>query len=108
MGEYLKMNEVMATLQQEQLIQYSKCPLPCSYMEFEDVGEKIYFVSHEMNRIRFRLKYASTKITLKKEEHVFPFSSFLAEFGGALGMFLGFSFLMVWDFVKIILIKFST
>ena len=31
--------------------------------------------------------------------------SFISEIGGALGLFLGFSFLMVWDFLKVILIS---
>ena len=27
----------------------------------------------------------------------------MAEFGGALGMFLGFSFLMIWDWLELLL-----
>ena len=38
------------------------------------------------------------KIDLK-EEILFDFQSFVAEFGGALGLFLGFSFVMVWDWL---------
>ena len=45
------------------------------------------------------MMFPSTEITLEEEEYVYPFISFVAEFGGALGMFLGFSFLMVLDFL---------
>ena len=34
---------------------------------------------------------------VEKEEKTFPFQSFVAECGGCLGLFLGFSFLLVWD-----------
>ena len=34
---------------------------------------------------------------MEEEDWVYPELSFIAEFGGALGMFLGFSFYMLWD-----------
>ena len=43
---------------------------------------------------------SSTDIVSRSEEKIYPFASFVAEFGGALGLFLGFSFIMVWDGVK--------
>ena len=43
--------------------------------------------------------FLSREYKLEEEEYVYPFISFVAEFGGALGMFLGFSFIMVWDFI---------
>ena len=36
--------------------------------------------------------YSSNSLTLKEETLLYPFESFLAELGGALGLFLGFSF----------------
>ena len=38
-----------------------------------------------------------TKHQVETEELIYPWQSFLAEFGGALGLFLGFSFMTVWD-----------
>ena len=32
-----------------------------------------------------------------EEVLVYPFQSFMAEFGGALGLFLGVSFMTIWD-----------
>ena len=43
--------------------------------------------------------YSSNSLTIKKEALVYPFMSFFAELGGSLGLFLGFSFLTIWDFV---------
>ena len=43
--------------------------------------------------------YLSNSLTLKEEKLLYPFESFLAEVGRALGLFLGFSFLTLWDIV---------
>ena len=43
--------------------------------------------------------YSSNSLTIKEEALVYPFISFFAEFGGSLGLFLGFSF---FDFAFII------
>ena len=36
---------------------------------------------------------------IRREEWAYPFMSFLADFGGVLGLFIGFNFLMVWDII---------
>ena len=36
-------------------------------------------------------------VLVEKEEEIFPFQSFVAECGGCLGLFIGFSFLLIWD-----------
>ena len=61
---------------------------------------KISFGSKET---KVAISMASTTITRKNEVRMYPIESFVSEFGGALGLFLGFSFLMVWDFLKAIL-----
>ena len=43
--------------------------------------------------------YSSNSLTIKEEALVYPFISFFAELGGSLGLFLGFSFLTLWDVV---------
>ena len=37
--------------------------------------------------------FSTNVVTLKEETFLYPFTSFLGEFGGSLGLFLGFSFL---------------
>ena len=53
--------------------------------------------------------FSTNVVTLKEETFLYPFTSFLGEFGGSLGLFLGFSFLTIWDFflsfLKIIFFK---
>ena len=34
-----------------------------------------------------------------REEEVYPILSFVADIGGILGLFIGFNFLLVWDWI---------
>ena len=43
------------------------------------------------------IAFDSKEIFVETEVKIYPFESFLAEFGGALGLFLGFSFMTIWD-----------
>ena len=47
----------------------------------------------------FALTLESTDIKVETEALVYPFTSLVSDFGGALGLFLGFSFLMLWDWI---------
>ena len=49
--------------------------------------------------------FGSGTTIIAKDEKTYPLASFIAEFGGCLGLFLGFSFIMVFDFVGEILMK---
>ena len=51
-------------------------------------------------RTLFSMTFSTNVLTVREEEYVYPLDSFLAEFGGALGLFLGFSFLMIWDLIQ--------
>ena len=47
--------------------------------------------------------YSSYTRIVKEETFLYPRTSFLAEVGGALGLFLGFSFLGLWDLCQSII-----
>ena len=44
--------------------------------------------------------YTSTDITTSQEVLLYPFDSLVSEFGAALGLFLGFSFLGLLDIIQ--------
>jgi len=46
--------------------------------------------------------------TIKTEVYTYDFGSFVAEFGGALGLFTGFSFFMLWDIFCFMLHKYTS
>ena len=41
--------------------------------------------------------YSSNSLVVKEETLIYPLQSFLAEVGGSLGLFLGFSLIGLWD-----------
>ena len=43
------------------------------------------------------IRMASTELRIEKEAYVYPAISFIGEFGGSLGLFLGVSFLTIFD-----------
>ena len=49
------------------------------------------------------LRLSESKVKSKTEKVIYPVESFISEVGGAMGLFLGFSFIMIWD-----LLVFST
>ena len=38
-------------------------------------------------------------VTVYREQEAYPILSFVADIGGILGLFIGFNFLMVWDWM---------
>ena len=53
---------------------------------------------HKGNTV-FKPLFASETILVRKEEIAFPVDSLVADCGGILGLFLGFNFLMVWEWI---------
>ena len=49
--------------------------------------------------------FAKEDVLIEKELTSYSELSLLGEFGGALGMFLGFSFLMVLDLIEVAMLK---
>ena len=88
----------LSNLDRNQISNRTGCLLPCRYKEYKilDTPLDSNGKSRTMHLIR-----SSNDVLVKTEQLVYPFSSFLAEFGGALGLFLGFSFLWVWDVIQI-------
>ena len=86
---------------------WTGCFAPCTYLKYS-----VLYRQQISPVFGFLLHYAVGDLTVVKEvmlnffntlqELLYPFSSFLAEFGGALGLFLGFSFAMFWDFAFVI------
>ena len=80
------------------------CLKPCKYTEYS-IGIQLYEESEDVTNV---IISADPIISVKKEILVYPFTSLVAEVGGALGLFLGFSFLMLWDVLEILKVKVGT
>ena len=81
----------------EDIINKTGCIAPCIYKEYKLVlePEKIDTVSG------FYLAFTDNKLIIKKEMEFYSWISLVSDIGGALGLFLGFSFVMVWDGVEL-------
>ena len=73
------------------------CKKPCSYKEYKFIGERKPTGLHENGTLTFSLWSVTRTTVVETEELFYPWTSLIAEFGGALGLFLGFSFMTLWE-----------
>ena len=88
----------LSALDEKKIQNYTGCLLPCQYKEYQVVDDP---VTMGMTKSSIWLSLATSTVIVKTEELLYPFSSFLAEFGGALKLFLGFSFMTAWDVLQL-------
>ena len=58
-----------------------------------------YFEDKTQNYTQLYLTLTSKKVLVEKEESSYSFLSLVADCGGLLGLFIGFNFLMMFDFL---------
>ena len=62
----------------------------------------------ERNETQLILKNTSPYLLIESEALVYTVESLVAEFGGTLGLFVGFSFMNLWDLVEFAVSVFPT
>jgi hypothetical protein len=72
------------------------CKKPCYYKRYRVIGEK-RTTGFKSDFFTVSFWAVSEDTTVEKEMLVYPLASLVAEFGGTLGIFLGFSFMALWD-----------
>ena len=87
-------------LEQSAIIEHTGCLPPCQYTEYTLAKDPM---KTKQDKMTLNILLSSTNIKTRTEKTIYSGVSFVAEFGGALGLFLGFSFLMIWDGTKTIL-----
>ena len=88
----------LATMMETDLVEKTGCPYPCSYYQYRLVDTPAI-----ISGFGFDLRFGNTKATEQKEVFLYGFVSFVSEFGGSLGLFLGLSFLSAWDLIDFFL-----
>ena len=79
------------------------CKKPCSYKEYNFVNTELKDLSYydfPEDQVAFCLWAVSQNTHIEEEVLVYSFESLVDELGGSLGLFLGFSFMTVWDGFK--------
>ena len=91
------------------------CPSPCHYTHYSlsepptEYDDQFNNQTESNNRIsKFGFMPGRKLITKKTEVLVYPLESFVAEFGGGLGLFLGFSFISLWDLLELVILYLSS
>ena len=83
-----------------QIFNLTKCLKPCSYKKYSLLGDRK--PSHFKSKYAaFSLWASSEKTRVVTEQLIYPLSSLIAEFGGTLSLFLGVSFVTIWDNFRI-------
>ena len=80
----------------EDITKLTGCVKPCQYRMYQFVGAGEP-VSAFSEYFAFSLWAVSKKTTIKTEQLIYPLAHLVADFGGTLGLFLGFSFITLWD-----------
>ena len=103
LSELESVYRVLASLDLEDVISSTGCLKPCHFTQYTLPAEpqQITF----FNASIVSLVLARATVTLRTEVLRYPLESLVAEFGGALGMFLGFSFIMIWDWLELLLVS---
>ena len=83
---------------QPSLTKLTGCLVPCHYHQYSIVGTPDKYEIADMTYMT--LSFASTTMTTSQEQPLYPLDSLVSEFGGALGLFLGFSFLGFTETIK--------
>ena len=83
----------------DQVFKKTGCLKPCYYKYYRMVEPRAKMAGHENDKkgCQIAIWNTSPDTYVKTESLVYPWTSLVAEFGGTLGLFLGFSFMTIWD-----------
>ena len=59
------------------------------------------------NSTKLQIQFDSQRIVIEKEVEAYSIGSLVADCGGVLGLFIGFNFLMIWDLLFLLYVKFK-
>ena len=93
--------ESLSTAETREIARITNCMKPCKYKKYIIVGER-QRTSFKSDNFTFSLWAVSKNTEVKTEELIYPLSSLVADFGGTLGLFLGFSFMTLWDKIQLL------
>ena len=91
----------LALMELQDVVKYTECPVPCNYRAIKAIDKPetfpntIEFVEYGV----YGFTLVSTDIQVYTEEYIYSFAGLVSDIGGALGLFIGFSFIMFWDWI---------
>lgn len=96
---YLKLTEEFATKGPNHLTDQTGCYPPCRRNEFEvkNIYSGVNFVEKLNGSLTLELAYFGTEYHVKEEYLAYGYPDLVADFGGYLGLLLGYSLLSLYD-----------
>lgn len=91
------------TMEIKDIVRDTGCLTPCNYREIKEAaGPNTNFMDDktESGIFLWGPTIVSTDIRKEREKPSLPLSSLVGNIGGTLGLFLGFSFLLIWDWIE--------
>ena len=77
------------------------CLLPCTYLEYKLVSAKT--MKSPWTTPATVMSFGNLATTVRREVYVYSILDLVSDFGGSLGLFVGFSFYSLWDAAKDVL-----
>ena len=90
------MHNQLANLEDKKVWELTRCMKPCNYKRYNFIDDKKTTVFISADSI-FSLWSVTNNTMVETEVLIYPLTSLVAEFGGVLSLFLGFSFMTLWD-----------
>ena len=94
--EYYRMFDQIRRTDLNTIAKLTNCIKPCKYKKYSLLGDRKPSV-FPTEDVAFSLWAVSENTRVATEQLVYPLSSLIAEFGGTLSLFLGVSFVTIWD-----------
>ena len=81
----------------DHIFQLTGCRKPCHYSVYRHVRPLVPTLQLYGTQCLVTIWNASPNTSIMSEVLVYPWTSLVAEFGGTLSLFLGFSMMTIWD-----------
>ena len=94
--EYNKIFDKIRRADMNTIVKLTQCIKPCKYKKYSFLGDRKPSL-FKSDYAAFSLWAVSENTRVATEQLVYPVSSLIAEFGGSLSLFLGVSFVTLWD-----------
>ena len=104
-SKYRQYNEIyqnLMTADMQEIVDITGCKKPCTYNEYKFTSSIPEEDPRPIPSGQIYITFWAVSRTTQVEEEVllYPFLSLVSDFGGALGLFLGFSFMTLWQEIK--------
>ena len=97
--EYEKLFDELANEDLVGIYKKTGCLKPCHYMKYRIVGDR-QATSYQSPDFLYSLHTISNDTFVEREELVYPWTALVADFGGSISLFLGLSFMSLWDGIR--------